>query len=227
MLIVKLNRNSNGLVKSKSRSLSLDVLQLFPFVPGHVFGNKRVLGLDDGEVAWLHITTSTRAKGLGLEGLNDLQSVINDFVNWQAASNHMSSSATVIDDHQGFPGNSLFSIKDSILLGDFARPVSQQWNLAPSFQTPVSSRGLHKSLVGVDRVSGHGQHSTVHLVELLHSVGEWGDALSIHEVHWVKHQADILLSLVVLEPNVPDVAIDHGMSGEVRRWPWGLEKRHV
>ena len=144
MLVVKFNRYSNGLIEGESRSLGLDVLELLPLLFGDMLGNKRVFGLDDGEVAWLNISSRSRSERFGLEGLNNLQGVINDLVNWQAASDHMSSGATVINDNQSLPGNSFFSIEDSVLLGDLARPVSQQRNLALSFQTPISSdKELH------------------------------------------------------------------------------------
>ena len=54
--------------------------------------------------------------------------------------------------------------------------------------------GFHKCLVGVDRVSGHGDDSAVELGEIIHPVGEGGEALSVDEVHRVEHQADILLT---------------------------------
>merc|ERR1712106_850269 len=86
----------------ESRGLGLDVLEFLPLLPGDMLGNKRVLGLDDGEVAWLNIRSCSRSKGFGLEGLNNLEGVIDDLVYWQAASDHMSSSATVINDNRAF-----------------------------------------------------------------------------------------------------------------------------
>ena len=54
--------------------------------------------------------------------------------------------------------------------------------------------GLYKCLVGVDRVSGHGDDGAVELGEVIHPVGEGGEALSVDKVHRVEHQADILLT---------------------------------
>merc|ERR1719295_41713 len=62
MLVVKFNRYSNSLVQCESGGLCLDVLEFLPFVFGDMFGHKRVLRLDDGEVAWLNITTRSRTK---------------------------------------------------------------------------------------------------------------------------------------------------------------------
>ena len=67
----------------------------------------------------------------------------------------------------------------------------------------------------VDGVSGHGEDGTVQLAKLLHPVGEGSDGLRVDEVHRVEHQADILLALVVLQPEVSDVAIHHRVGGEV------------
>ena len=52
VLVVELHGDSDGLVEGEARCLGLDVLQLLPLVLSDVLGNKRVLGLDDGEVAW-------------------------------------------------------------------------------------------------------------------------------------------------------------------------------
>ena len=139
MLVVESDSASNSLSQGESRGLGCDVLELIPFVLGDMLGNKGVLGLDDGEVAWLDISSRSRSKRFGLEGLNNLEGIIDDFVDWQAASDHMSSSATVINDDKSLPGNTFFSIEDSVLLGDLPRPVSQQRNLALALQTTVSS----------------------------------------------------------------------------------------
>ena len=48
--------------------------------------------------------------------------------------------------------------------------------------------------MGVDRVRGHGEDSAVELGEVVHSVGERGEALRVDKVHGVEHQADILLT---------------------------------
>ena len=78
----------------------------------------------------------------------------------------------------------------------------------------------------VDRVSGHRHDCTVELGEVVHSVGEGSDALSVDEVHGVEDEADILLPLVVLESDVANVAVDHGVGGEVRGRAWTLKERH-
>jgi len=57
VLVVKFNRYSNSFVQGESRSLGFDVLKLLPLLPGDMLGNKGVLGLDDGEVAWLDISS--------------------------------------------------------------------------------------------------------------------------------------------------------------------------
>ena len=48
--------------------------------------------------------------------------------------------------------------------------------------------------MGVDRVSGHGDDGAVELGEVIHPVGEGGEALGVDKVHRVEHQADILLT---------------------------------
>ena len=48
--------------------------------------------------------------------------------------------------------------------------------------------------MGVDRVRGHGEDSAVELGEVVHPVGEGGEALRVDKVHGVEHQADILLT---------------------------------
>jgi len=40
MLVVKFNRNGNGLVEGESSCLGLDVLQFLPLVLGDMLGNK-------------------------------------------------------------------------------------------------------------------------------------------------------------------------------------------
>ena len=138
VLVVELNRHSDGLVEGEAGCLGLDVLQLFPFVLGDVLGNKGVFGLDNGEVAWGDIIARSTSKGLGLEGGDDLEGVINDLVNGERAGDHVPGSATVVNDDEGLPGDSLFSVKDTILLGDLARPISKQGNVALALQTAVS-----------------------------------------------------------------------------------------
>ena len=50
----------------------------------------------------------------------------------------MPGSATVVNDDESLPGDSLLSVKDTILLGDLARPISKQGNVALALQTAVS-----------------------------------------------------------------------------------------
>lgn len=80
--------------------------------------------------------------------------------------------------------------------------------------------------MGVDRVSGHGDDGAVELGEVVHPVGEGSEALGVDKIHRVEHQADILLTLIVLEGDMADVTIDHGMGGEVGGRPGALEQRH-
>ena len=137
MLVVELHRHGNGLVQGESGCLGLDVLQLFPLVLGDVLVNKGVLRLDDGEVAWGDIVTRSTSKGLGLEGGDDLQGVVNDLVDGERAGNHVPSSTTVVNDDKSLPGNSLLSVKDTVLLGDLARPISQQGDVTLALQTAI------------------------------------------------------------------------------------------
>jgi len=51
MLVVELNGAGNGLGEGESTGLGLDGLQLVPFLLGHVLGDKRVGGLDVGELS--------------------------------------------------------------------------------------------------------------------------------------------------------------------------------
>ena len=140
MLVVELNSTGDGLSQSKSRGLGLDVLQLFPFVLGDVLGNKGVLGLDNGEVAWGDIITRSTSQGLGLEGSDDLECVVDDLVDGERAGHHVSGSATVVDDDKSLPGNSLLSVEDTVLLGDLAGPIGQKGDVALALQTTVSPR---------------------------------------------------------------------------------------
>ena len=78
----------------------------------------------------------------------------------------------------------------------------------------------------VDRVSGHRHDCTVELGEVVHSVGEGSDALGVDKVHGVEDDADILLALVVLQSDVADVPIDHGVRGKVRGRAGTLKERH-
>ena len=137
MLVVKLNSNSDGLVKSESGGLGLNVLQLVPLLPGNVLCHKRVLGLDDGEVAGGDIIARAGADRLGLEGGDDLEGIINNLVNGEGACNHVPGNTTVVNDDQGLPGNAFLSIEDSVLLGDLARPVSQKGDVALALETAV------------------------------------------------------------------------------------------
>ena len=96
-----------------------------------------MLRLDDGEVAWGDIVTRSTSKGLGLEGGDDLQGVVNDLVDGERAGNHVPSSTTVVNDDKSLPGNSLLSVKDTVLLGDLARPISQQGDVTLALQTAI------------------------------------------------------------------------------------------
>ena len=140
VLVIELNRHSNGLVEGEAGCLGLDVLQLFPFVLGDVLGNKGVLGLDNGEVAWGDIITRSTSQGLGLEGSDDLECVVDDLVDGERAGHHVSGSATVVDDDKSLPGDSLLSVKDTVLLGDLAGPIGQKGDVALALQTTVSPR---------------------------------------------------------------------------------------
>merc|ERR1719193_1565214 len=227
VLVVELHGHSNSLVKGEARCLGLDVLQLLPLVLSDVLGNKRVLGLDDREVAWGDIITRSTSKGLGLEGGDDLECVVNNLVNGERTGDHVPSSTTVVNDDEGLPGNSLLCVKDTILLGDLARPISKQGNVALALQTAVSLGCLHEGLVGVDRVGGHGEHSTVELLEVVHSLAEGSDGLGVDKVHGVENENDILLSLVILQTDVANLSVDNGMGGKVWGRPRGLEQRHA
>merc|ERR1719295_1799715 len=227
VLVVELHGHSDSLVKGETRCLGLDVLQLLPLVLSDMLGNKRVLGLDDGEVAWGDIITGSTSKGLGLEGGDDLEGVVNNLVNGERAGNHVSGSATVVNDDKSLPGNSLLCVKDTILLGDLARPISKQGNVALALQTTVSLGCLHKGFVGVDRVGGHGEDSAVELLEVVDPLAEGGDGLSVDKVHGVEDENDILLSLVILQTDVANLSVDNGMGGKVWGRPRGLEQRHA
>merc|ERR1719284_1435809 len=85
----------------------------------------------------------------------------------ERAGHHVSGCTTVVDDDKSLPGNSLLSVEDTVLLGDLAGPIGQKGDVALALQTTVSLRCLHEGLVGVDRVSGHGQHSAVELLEVV------------------------------------------------------------
>ena len=76
--------------------------------------------------------------------------------------------------------------------------------------------------MGVDRVGGHGEHSTVELLEVIDPLAERGDGLGVDEVHGVEDENDILLSLVILQTDVANLAVDNGMGGEVWGGPRGL-----
>merc|ERR1719184_530668 len=227
VLVVELHGDSDGLVKGEARCLGLDVLQLLPLVLSDVLGNKRVLGLDDGEVAWGDIIARSTSKGLGLEGGDDLEGVVNNLVNGERAGDHVPGSTTVVNDDEGLPGDSLLSVKDTILLGDLARPISKQGNVALALQTAVSLGCLHEGFVGVDGVGGHGEHSAVELLEVVDPLAEGGDGLGVDEVHRVEDENDILLSLVILQTDVANLSVDNGMGGKVWGGPRGLEQRHA
>ena len=83
---------------------------------------------------------------------------------------------------------------------------------------------LHEGLVGVDGVSGHGQHSAVELLEVVNPLAERGDGLGVDKVHGVEDENDILLSLVILQTNVANLSVDNGMGGEVWGRPRGLQE---
>ena len=138
VLVVEFHGDSDSLIQGEARCLGLDVLQLLPLVLGDVLGNKRVPGLDHGEVAWCDIITRSTSKGLGLEGGDDLEGVVNNLVNGKRAGNHVPGSATVVNDDKGLPGDSLLSVEDTILLRDLARPIGKQGNVALALQTAVS-----------------------------------------------------------------------------------------
>ena len=82
---------------------------------------------------------------------------------------------------------------------------------------------LHEGLVGVDGVSGHGQHSAVELLEVIDPLAEGGDGLGVDKVHGVEDENDILLSLVILQTDVANLSVDNGMGGEVWGGPRGLQ----
>ena len=76
--------------------------------------------------------------------------------------------------------------------------------------------------MGVDRVGGHGEHSTVELLEVIDPLAERGDGLGVDEVHGVEDENDILLSLVILQTDVANLSVDNGMGGKVWGRPRGL-----
>ena len=81
---------------------------------------------------------------------------------------------------------------------------------------------LHEGLVGVDRVSGHGEHSAVEFLEVVDPLAEGSDGLSVDKVHGVEDENDILLPLVILQTDVANLSVDNGMGGKVWGRPRGL-----
>ena len=140
VLVVKLNRDSNGLVEGEARGLGLNILELLPFVLGDMLGDQGVGGSDDGEVAGGDIVGRVAARGadrLRLEGADHLQGVVNDLVDGEGAGDHVPGSTTVVNDDKGLPGDTLLSVEDSVLLGDLARPVRQQGNVTLALQAAI------------------------------------------------------------------------------------------
>ena len=84
---------------------------------------------DHGEAAHADLASGAHAAGLGLEGGDDLEGVINHLVSGQAAGDHVPSGAAIIDDNESLPGNALLLVIDSVLLADLSRSVSKKGNL--------------------------------------------------------------------------------------------------
>ena len=78
--------------------------------------------------------------------------------------------------------------------------------------------------MGVDGVSGHGQDGAVQLLEVIDPLAEGCDGLGVDKVHRVEDEDHIFLALVVLQTNMADLPVDHGVGGEVRSGPGGLGK---
>lgn len=113
--------------------------------------------------------------------------------------------------------------RPALLLG--GQTVTCECALSVLFWTHVATQlpgGLHKGLVGVDRVSGHGQDGAVELLEVVDPLAEGCDGLGVDKVHWVEDEDHIFLALVVLQTNVANLPVDDGVGGEVRSGPGGL-----
>ena len=145
-LVIKFNSTGNSLDEGESRGLGFDSLQLLPLILGDMRGNKRMFGLNVGE--WsiglsrhglpLLVSGGWWDASLLLELWDHLESVINDFVSWKTAGNHVSCCTAIIDHHQCFPGDTFLSVKNSVFFADFSRSISEEGNLTFSFQSTIS-----------------------------------------------------------------------------------------
>ena len=146
VLVVKLHSAGNGFGKGESRSLGLDLTQLVPLVPGDMLGHKGVGGPDHGEAAHANLASRAHAAGLGLEGGDDLEGVVDHLVGGQAAGDHVPGGAAVINDNKSLPGNALLLVIDSVLLANLSRSVSKKGNLTFSLKTTVGPREANSTI---------------------------------------------------------------------------------
>merc|ERR1719319_250087 len=77
VLVVKLNSASNGLSKGESRGLGSDALKLVPLFLGHMLGNKRVLGGNEGEVTKVGLLVLLVLLPQGVDTVNHLLDQLN------------------------------------------------------------------------------------------------------------------------------------------------------
>merc|ERR1719319_105105 len=77
VLVVKLNSASNGLSKGESRGLGSDALKLVPLFLGHMLGNKRVLGGNEGEVTKVGLLVLLVLLPQGVDSINHLLDQLN------------------------------------------------------------------------------------------------------------------------------------------------------
>ena len=80
-----------------------------------------------------------------LELLDDLQDVVNDLVHGKAAGYHVAGGAAVVHYNHSLPGDALLDIEDAKLLGDLARPIGQQGDLAVVRHASISPGGQNKN----------------------------------------------------------------------------------
>ena len=146
VLVIKLHSAGNSFCQGESGCLGLDLTQFVPLVSGDMLGHKGVGGPDHGEAAHADLASRAHAAGLGLEGGDDLEGVINHLVGGQAAGDHVSGGATVINDDKSLPGNALLLVIDSVLLANLSRSVSKKGNLTFSLKTTIGPREANSTI---------------------------------------------------------------------------------
>jgi len=151
-----------------------------------------------------------------LEGLNETERLVNRSADWQIVDGNLSQILTVIDDEESAESDAFVLLQHSVPFRDVASFVCQQRDLHAA-QSSLFSWRVDPSEMAKVRISRCCHDFASDLPELLHSVRKSDDFGGANEgkIERVKEEHQIF-SLVILQRDVFEFAVNHGGSFEVR-----------